>query len=96
MTSTHQPAGNPRFANLERRLTEAFDSMWQSFVDPTDALYDGDGSRWQCLTAGGNTAPCFDPCQLADIRSQCRALAVENEFAINGHDYHLIKAVSPT
>jgi len=83
--------GNSRLIHLERRLLEAFDEMWDGFVDPTDALYDVDGTRWNAL--GGATAlgvssgvPFTDEQQLAEIRAQCRTLAAGNEFAINGHE----------
>ncbi|HEY4759681.1 MAG TPA: phage portal protein [Thermoguttaceae bacterium] len=85
------PNGNNRLVHLQRRLLEAFDEMWDSFVDPADALYDADGRRWSSLGGSvlpGVTAgvPFADEQQLADIRAQCRALAAENEFAINGHE----------
>ena len=46
-----QPQGHsPRAALLARQLTEAFDELWDSFVDRDDAFYDGDGTplalRW--------------------------------------------------
>ena len=41
--------------HLERRLLEAFDELWDGFVDPADALYDVDGTRWNAL--GGAMAP---------------------------------------
>ena len=44
---------NPRIDHLERRLVEAFDQLWNDFVDPSDALYDVDGTRWNLLGAGG-------------------------------------------
>jgi capsid protein len=89
-----QPATiNPHLNHLERRLLEAFDEMWNSFIDPADAYYDADGTRWNRvgqvsnLPAGNQTlAPFHSEEELAEIRSQCRALAVENEFAINGHE----------
>jgi len=85
------PPVNARMKNLERRLLEAFDELWASFVDPTDAMYDIDGTVWNRLgggrLAGGVTGmPYADEPQLAQIRDQCRALAVSNEFAINGHE----------
>lgn len=80
----------PRLAHFERRLTEAFDALWDSFVDPSDAVYDDDGMAWRRLGngCGGGCVgmPYFNEQQLADIRQQCRALAVANEFAINGHE----------
>ncbi|MBN1909758.1 MAG: phage portal protein [Pirellulales bacterium] len=71
----------------EKRLLEAFDEMWDGFVDPADALVDGDGTCWTPLggkTNGGSV--CATPQQLEAVRNQCRALAMGNEFAINGHE----------
>lgn len=76
---------------LQRRLTEAFDELWDTFVDPRDALYDNDGQRW--LSVGGSgldgtsgRLSTFTTEDLAEIRYQCRVLALTNEFAINGHE----------
>ncbi len=85
------PGNNSRLMHLERRLLEAFDELWDSFVDPADAFYDVDGVRWNALggAAGpgaGSGIPFTDEQQLAEIRGQCRALATGNEFAINGHE----------
>jgi capsid protein len=84
-------SANPRINHLERRLLEAFDELWNSFVDPADAYYDTDGSRWNTVGQVSNLSRGLpnafaDESQLAEIRAQCRALAVENEFAINGHE----------
>lgn len=75
---------------LESRLLEAFDDLWDNAVDPAESLYDVDGSRWTPL---GDAAPIAaagmafsTDQQLREIRTQCRALAVSNEFAINGHE----------
>lgn len=88
---TAAAAADPRVTRLERRLIEAFDELWDNFVDPADALYDVDGLRWRRLGGTGipgsaAEAPYADEAQLADVRDQCRALALTNEFAINGHE----------
>lgn len=74
---------------LNHRLSEAWQSLWDSFVDPREA-YSDDGHEWTALgslAAGGRmTLPFTTEQELAEIRSQCRTLAVENEFAINGHE----------
>ena len=88
--SNHEMHLDPRLKNLERRLMEAFDQLWDSFVDPAEAMCDSDGAAWNRLSglAGGAAAgiPFADQQQLAEIRQECRALAVSNEFAINGHE----------
>lgn len=76
---------------LEERLTTAYEQLLDSLVDPRDAWYDDDGSRWMSLGAAGEGRDCVgvayrSETELADIRTQCRALAVSNEYAINGHE----------
>ncbi len=90
-TAESPPAADPRLTRLEKRLLEAFDELWDNFVDPADALYDADGSRWTRLggqpgrgTAAGIAFASEE--ELREIRAQCRSLAVSNEFAINGHE----------
>jgi len=83
-----------RLAQTQRRLQEAFDQLWDSFVDPTDPLYDRDGVRWDHLSANAHTTSSHlgsitDETQLASIRHRCRTLATTNEFAINGHEKHV-------
>lgn len=85
------PGADPRLKYIERRLSEAFDELWNGFVDPAEAVYDVDGTPWNRLGGGplaGATSgiPFADEQQLAQIRDQCRELAVSNEFAINGHE----------
>ena len=65
-----------------------------NFVDPAEAIGDVDGTPWNRLdggrlSPGAAGMPFGDEQQLAQIRDQCRALSVSNEFAINGHDYPL-------
>ncbi len=97
---TATPQIDPRMARLQRHLLETFDELWDDFVDPADAIYDLDGSRWTRL--GGEGVPgsaagaAFgDESQLAEIRNQCRTLAVTNEFAINGHENRVNYIVGP-
>jgi len=79
----------PRLTYLRRRLVEAFDELWNSFVDPAEPFWD-DESPWNRVgdnpASAGGGLPYADEQQLAEIRRQCRALAVGNEFAINGHE----------
>ncbi len=81
----------PVAQRLHKRLSEAFAALWDNFVDTADALYDTDGARWMTLGAdSGHASPAgaafSSEQQLAEIRNQCRNLAVTNEFAINGHE----------
>ncbi|HWB01221.1 MAG TPA: phage portal protein [Pirellulales bacterium] len=76
---------------LERHLSEAYDELWNSFVDPREALFDTDGPPWLPLGAQldsrNSSGPAFTTeAQHREIRAECRALAVSNEFAINGHE----------
>ena len=85
------PPHDPHVARLERRLLEALDDLWDNVVDPAEALYDVDGSRWlpvaSELASNGTAGAAFtNERQLAEIRAQGRALALSNEFAINGHE----------
>lgn len=83
---------------LERRLTEALDALRDELIDPADAYWDDDGVRW--LPLGGEAAaaggvPYATEAELRAIRLQCRALAVGNEFAINGHENRISYIVGP-
>ncbi len=74
---------------LEHRLSEAFDALWNCFVDPHEANMDHEGMWWNTVSADGKTdpdtqAPFATEEQLADIRGQCRQLAATNAYAING------------
>ncbi len=84
-----QPVSTSGLDLLERRLLEAYDELWDSFVDPRDP-YGDDGESWLPLGSGSGSvldeACPASEAQLADIRRQCRQLALENEFAINGHE----------
>jgi hypothetical protein len=76
---------------METRLREAVDSLWQSLVDSDDAVYDDQGLRWSVLGADGRQGSTpvgmlQTETQLREIRSECRQLALGNEFAINGHE----------
>lgn len=77
--------------HLQRRLSEAWQSLWDTFVDPRESYWD-DGADWVATggaPAGGaisTKCPFANELQLQEIRDQCRALAAGNEFAINGHE----------
>jgi capsid protein len=84
---------------LNRRLTEAWQSLWDSFVDPRDAISDG-GSDWIALgsqvgAGGAASIPFGNEQELGEIRAQCRNLALGNEFAINGHENRISFLVGP-
>lgn len=71
-----------------RRLREAYDDLWDAFVDPSEAFLDTDGQWWEPLVDRDTYAgPAFaTAAQQQAIVAQCRRLSVENEFAINGHE----------
>ena len=71
-------------------MFEAFDELWDNFVDREDDFYDADGVRWMAIDGdlgpNRNAGVIFNQVQLAEIRCQCRALAAGNAFAVNGHE----------
>lgn len=84
---------------LNQRLSEAWQSLWDSFVDPREAISD-DGSEWISLgshlgASGAASLPFGNEQELGEIRSQCRQLALGNEFAINGHENRISFLVGP-
>src|SRR5438105_3694595 len=84
-------ANNGLLDRLHRRLVEAYGDLWDTFVDPREPFYDGDGGPWGPLAGSGMCGPLGDGLpqtedQLREIRNQCRLLATTNEFAINGHE----------
>jgi capsid protein len=89
----------PTIDRLEKRLLEVYDELWDNFVDPWEP-YNNDGENWLPLTTGGAAGSLFslgpaNEAQLAEIRRQCRLLALENEFAINGHENRISYIVGP-
>jgi capsid protein len=70
-----------------RILREALE-LSTAYVDPLDAFRDG-GELWEPI-AGDRSGPqrlgFASEQELAVARGQCRALALSNEFAINGHE----------
>lgn len=89
-SATHNGGDGPS-DRWERRLTEAFDDLLADFVDPREAYADEtDGAAWLALGSGGSTScggvGLRTEQELAAVRAECRALALTNEFAINGHE----------
>jgi hypothetical protein len=87
-------------ANLESRLIEAFDALWDDFVDPREAYADSLDGWWLPvgLTTGSAAslgAAGFNEQTLNELRAQCRQLAATNEFAINGHENRINYIVGP-
>jgi hypothetical protein len=73
----------------ESRLSEAFDALWDLFVDPREAYLDDTGQMWNMLSVGGEGSPRLSvpfatEQELAEVRNQVRHLVNTNEFAING------------
>jgi capsid protein len=84
---------------LRTQLREAYGDWWDLLVDPREP-YGDDGEAWLPLAASSDTTgfTMFAPAneaQLADVRRQCRLLALENEFAINGHENRISYIVGP-
>lgn len=77
-------------ATLDQRLTEAWDALYDALIDPREAYGDKPG-EWLPVARGefgrerASTGP-LDELQLAALRAECRQLALDNEFAINGHE----------
>jgi capsid protein len=90
----------PNETQLESRLLEVFDVLWDDFVDPREAYADSIDGWWQPvgLSNSGNArhgeGP-FNEQMLADLRSQSRRLAATNEFAINGLENRISYIVGP-
>jgi capsid protein len=88
MTHTTANGRDAIAEKLERRLSEAWQGLWDQFVDPAEPFCD-DGGDWISLGAAEGAsahAPHTSEQQLREVRSQCRLLAAGNEFAINGHE----------
>ncbi len=96
ITRSHSAQVN---TSLESRLLEVFDALWDDLVDPREAFAGPSGDWWSPVAASGSAAcsagSVVNEQSLADIRSQCRALAATNEFAINGHENRISYIVGP-
>jgi len=73
------------------RLAEATNYYFGNLIDPRDAFRDDDGEMWRPLGGaagleGGMAALLDSESKLAAIRTECRNLALTNEFAINAHE----------
>ena len=79
-------------SQIEHRLQEVFDALWDDFVDPREAYTDVDGQWWTPvgnINPGSGTTRLAAPVneqQLRELRAHCRSLATTNEYAINGHE----------
>jgi hypothetical protein len=80
-----------------RKLSEAWDALWDTLVDPSEAYGPDEESAW--IPLGGETSDTSSAlvtaAQLREIRNQCRLLAMSNEFAINGHENRISYIVGP-
>ncbi len=77
-----------RLAQAESRLLRESLAALENYVDPNDA-YAEDGEVWEPLAAGGpdgRRQGFRNQRELDAARAECRALAMSNEFAINGHE----------
>src|SRR4051812_48040831 len=97
--NTNRKSTRPTSDHWEHRLLEVFDALWDDLVDPREAFADSDGGWWQPVGIVGNKAPSrtgpMNEQMLAELRTQCRALAATNEFAINGHENRISYIVGP-
>jgi hypothetical protein len=89
MTNNLEKIMNTFEDRWESRLTEAFDALWDLFVDPREAYLDDGGLMWNSLAMQGSSSPKSSVPfateeELAEIRRQVRHLVNTNEFAING------------
>jgi len=76
-------------SQLEQRLSEACDALWDQFVDPREAYLDDNGMWWNGVSVDGQpsnqvSVPFVSEEQLSEIRQQSRRLVATNEYAING------------
>lgn len=86
-------------ATLDQRLHEAWDALYDALVDPREPFGDTPG-EWLPVARGeyGRERTCGGPLdepQLAALRGECRQLALDNEFAINGHENRISYLVGP-
>ena len=88
MTSTQESTIDNRVEHLQNRLTEAFDSLWDDYVDPREAFFGDSQELWAPVSSGGvnGRSQGVSALDLNDLRESCRRLALTNEFAINGHE----------
>jgi hypothetical protein len=85
-------------SNVETRLIEAFDALWDDFVDPREAYADSIDGWWLPVgssASGTELIPFYNEQMLGELRAQCRRLATTNEFAINGHENRISYIVGP-
>ncbi|MGQ9504229.1 MAG: phage portal protein [Thermogutta sp.] len=69
----------------DRSLPQWFATLAEQLVDPDD--WDLDGRQlWLPLGSRSASVPFHTEAELAQIRCECRQLATQNEFAINGHE----------
>ncbi|MBA4019549.1 MAG: hypothetical protein C0483_20490 [Pirellula sp.] len=84
---------------LQQRLSETVDELYAGFVDPREPYYDDD-TTWQSLAVRGGVtgdrgAGPIGEQEHAALQAECRALALQNEFAINGHENRVSYIVGP-
>lgn len=73
----------------ETRLLEATTSYTSDYVDPEDALRGDNGQLWIRIGGAADSkisSVIETESKLEQVRNDCRALAVINEYAINGHE----------
>ena len=80
-----------RLLEHQNRYLESTLDLWDRLVDFDDEMLDNGHRVWSKIHLGtldpGAAALAYrSETELDEIRAQCRCLALENEFAINGHE----------
>jgi capsid protein len=75
----------------QQAMARILEELCQSLVDPQEPYWDADGTRWLPVAGAAPSGlqlgvPFRTEADHAAIRLECRALAIHNEFAINGHE----------
>ena len=82
--------GAADYYDPQRRLAESISNYIDNYVDPTDALRDAEtGETWLPVGSDDKQSPAAKITTVEDLamlRDECRLLAEQNEFAINGHE----------
>jgi len=76
-------------ARVQAKMLQESIDIWDRYVNPNDAYRGPDGALWRNLANVGESTinvSFKNERELQEARDGCRALAFNNEFAINGHE----------